>query len=103
MGPSFRALSVLFLLGTTGAQQIVETVGPYTYYGCETEAGEYGPIRTLPDAHTVYANMTLESCASDCAGYTFFGTEYGDECTSPLFSFVRNMSFHINYASADSG
>lgn len=24
--------------------------------------------------------MTLESCASDCAGFTYFGTEYGREC-----------------------
>lgn len=24
--------------------------------------------------------MTLESCASDCAGYTYFGVEYAREC-----------------------
>lgn len=24
--------------------------------------------------------MTLQSCASDCAAYTYFGTEYGREC-----------------------
>jgi hypothetical protein len=24
--------------------------------------------------------MTLESCALDCAGFTYFGTEYGREC-----------------------
>ena len=29
--------------------------------------------------------MTLESCSSDCAGYAYFGVEYGRECGhSPL-------------------
>lgn len=26
--------------------------------------------------------MTLQSCATDCAAYTYFGTEYGRECES---------------------
>jgi hypothetical protein len=24
--------------------------------------------------------MTLEECAKDCAGYFYFGVEYGGEC-----------------------
>jgi len=24
--------------------------------------------------------MTLEECATDCAGFTYFGVEYGGEC-----------------------
>jgi hypothetical protein len=27
-----------------------------------------------------YPAMTLEECAGDCAGYTYFGVEYGGEC-----------------------
>jgi hypothetical protein len=27
-----------------------------------------------------YGAMTLEECANDCAGYLYFGVEYGGEC-----------------------
>lgn len=58
----------------------------WTYYGCQTEATN---ARALSSKSTAYDTMTLESCASDCAGYTYFGTEYGRECdcTSSLSSF----------------
>lgn len=56
---------------------IEPTVGPYTYYGCQTEAPNK---RTLADKATAYDTMTLESCEADCTGFTFFGTEYAREC-----------------------
>ncbi|KAE9376144.1 glycoside hydrolase family 16 protein [Stipitochalara longipes BDJ] len=52
-------------------------LAPYTYYGCVEELTY---VRILYDSHTTYPGMTLESCKVDCAGYTYFGTEYGDEC-----------------------
>ncbi|PMD17835.1 WSC-domain-containing protein [Hyaloscypha hepaticicola] len=52
-------------------------IGPYSYYGCQTEGSN---TRALNAKTTAYDTMTLESCAGDCAGYIYFGTEYGREC-----------------------
>ncbi|KAK3378435.1 hypothetical protein B0H63DRAFT_397603 [Podospora didyma] len=57
---------------------IKPTVSPYHFIGCWTE----GTGARALDAKT-YASgtaMTLESCASFCAGYKYFGTEYAAEC-----------------------
>jgi hypothetical protein len=37
--------------------------------------------------------MTLESCASDCAGYTYFGVEYARECWLPHLDFLLVLTF----------
>jgi len=55
-------------------------VGDYSYYGCFVET--YQSLwRTLGTKYTSYEGMTLETCAKDCAGYTFFGTENGQEAS----------------------
>ncbi|KAH8882217.1 WSC-domain-containing protein [Thozetella sp. PMI_491] len=36
--------------------------------------------RTFGAAKFIYDPMTLESCAQNCTGYNYFGTEYGREC-----------------------
>ncbi|KUJ22208.1 uncharacterized protein LY89DRAFT_729673 [Mollisia scopiformis] len=52
--------------------------GGWTYNGCRTEATN---SRALTGAEVVnYNTMTLEICAADCQGYTYFGVEYGGEC-----------------------
>jgi WSC domain len=53
------------------------TVGPYRYYGCQTEASN---MRALSGASFVVSSMTLEFCEASCAGWTYWGTEYGQEC-----------------------
>jgi len=53
------------------------TVGSYSFYGCVVDAVS---DRTLKGADTGSASMTLEACATFCAGYTYFGTEYAREC-----------------------
>lgn len=62
----------------TGSLAVKPTVGDYTFVGCQTEATG---SRAL-SGKDVYADdaMTLELCATYCAGYTYFGTEYGREC-----------------------
>lgn len=56
---------------------IKQTVAAYTFQGCYTEANG---IRALSSASFYdYTAMTLEACAADCAGYTYFGVEYGGE------------------------
>ncbi|PTB46771.1 uncharacterized protein TrAFT101_003787 [Trichoderma asperellum] len=61
--------------GTCPAQPAL--VGKYNWYGCYTEGTS---ARAL--AATTYADdgMTLESCATFCAAYTYFGVEYSREC-----------------------
>ena len=64
------------------------SVSGYNYYGCYVE--KYGSEwRTLGTKSTSYSGMTLETCARDCAGFTFFGIEYGQEvCNFPSRSGV---------------
>jgi hypothetical protein len=50
--------------------------GPYTYYGCQTEATN---MRALSSATTATDSMTLELCESFCAGHKYWGVEYGRE------------------------
>jgi hypothetical protein len=55
-----------------------QTVGPYTFQGCYTEATQG---RALSAASFYdYSMMTIEECAANCAGSTYFGVEYGGEC-----------------------
>ncbi|KAF4635308.1 hypothetical protein G7Y89_g2796 [Cudoniella acicularis] len=57
---------------------IKPTVGAYSYVGCYTEGS---PNRALPAKVTYdYTGMTLEDCSIDCAGFNYFGVEYGGEC-----------------------
>jgi hypothetical protein len=56
---------------------IKNTVGAYSFQGCYTEATN---TRALSSASFYdYTAMTLEACAVDCVGYTYFGVEYGGE------------------------
>jgi hypothetical protein len=58
-------------------EQRQSAVSGWKYYGCYTEGTS---SRALSSKATAYDTMTVESCASDCAGYTYFGVEYGREC-----------------------
>ncbi|WYZ34618.1 hypothetical protein EsH8_I_000894 [Colletotrichum jinshuiense] len=53
------------------------TVGAWKLYGCQTEATN---ARALNAKTTASDDMTLEKCATFCAGYTYFGVEYSREC-----------------------
>ncbi|KAF8849870.1 heme peroxidase [Acephala macrosclerotiorum] len=55
-----------------------QTVEGYTFQGCYTEGTG---VRALGSASFYnYTAMTIEMCASDCSGYSYFGVEYGGEC-----------------------
>ncbi|CAJ2503525.1 Uu.00g109190.m01.CDS01 [Anthostomella pinea] len=47
------------------------------YVGCFANDGDPHP---LPSKVISQDNMTAAVCASNCAGYKYFGTEYGREC-----------------------
>ena len=49
------------------------TIGNYDYFSCMTEGAN---SRALQGKTTAYDTMTLESCAADCAGFTY--------CASPF-------------------
>lgn len=54
-----------------------QTVAGYTRLRCATEGSG---VRALTGASFAYDTMTLESCASNCTGFVYFGTEYSREC-----------------------
>jgi hypothetical protein len=61
----------------TATLAVKPTVGDYVFVGCQTEATSQ---RALSEKTYADDSMTLESCAAFCAGFTYFGTEYGREC-----------------------
>ncbi|KAK4124797.1 WSC-domain-containing protein, partial [Parathielavia appendiculata] len=64
---------------TASTASSTPSVGPATYTseGCYTEATG---IRALSDVAYFDDAMTVEKCAAACAGYAWFGLEYGREC-----------------------
>ncbi|KAH8887407.1 heme peroxidase [Thozetella sp. PMI_491] len=54
------------------------TVSPYSLVGCWTEGNG---VRALSSkSYASGTDMTLESCATFCSGYKYFGVEYAQEC-----------------------
>lgn len=67
-----------------GADPVVETIETrYSSQGCYKEAYT-SPLgqrqRSLLGKSIVDSQMTVETCAATCAGYIWFGLEYGTEC-----------------------
>ncbi|KAL4723595.1 hypothetical protein ACLX1H_009233 [Fusarium chlamydosporum] len=56
---------------------ISDTVGTWSFQGCWTEPFF---VKALSSKTTSSNDMTLESCASFCTGYSYFGAENGREC-----------------------
>jgi hypothetical protein len=78
----------LFWSGITPAPPSYNKGPPgWTHQGCYSE-GTNGR-RILPMGVNVAGgatNMSVRSCTDACAGYTYAGVEYGDECcTFPVF------------------
>jgi hypothetical protein len=45
--------------------------------------------RVLNAKATAGSTISLESCATFCSGYTYFGTEYADEVSNSIFIWTR--------------
>jgi len=67
--------NLLYNSAPSGTQ--TPAIAGWTYYGCVLDQGN---PRTLAGDSTAAADMTLEACAAFCAGYDFFGAEYGSQC-----------------------
>ncbi|CAG8959276.1 hypothetical protein HYFRA_00013045 [Hymenoscyphus fraxineus] len=57
--------------------RVVPSAGPFNYVGCYTEANNG---RALTSGAFPADTLTVESCATSCASYDYFGVEYGREC-----------------------
>ncbi|KFY20044.1 hypothetical protein V491_04033, partial [Pseudogymnoascus sp. VKM F-3775] len=71
-----RRLSLYHNAALTGPQQPA-TVGNYEFQACVTDSQG---LRTLSEDMLRSDDMTLETCATFCGGYTYFGTEWSTEC-----------------------
>jgi len=60
-----------------------ETVGSYSWYGCMTDEIE---DRALTGSYVGDDDMTLETCATICSGYQYFGCESVSAYPSPYWS-----------------
>jgi hypothetical protein len=76
------------------APAIVQSIGRYSYVGCYTD-GTLPSRRALRAKATQNSAMTIEFCASFCAGYYWFGTEIGNQCK--LFRSLCQTSIDKNY------
>lgn len=64
----------------------VTKLGGYSYLGCYSEGTNVRAINDL--ANPIAADsVSIESCASACAGYKYFGVEYSQECKVFLSSY----------------
>lgn len=70
-------LSLAPLISTQECPDQPAVVGEWTWLGCYTEATN---ARALSAKTFADDDMALDSCATFCEGYTYFGTEYGREC-----------------------
>ncbi|KAJ9633336.1 hypothetical protein H2204_007053 [Knufia peltigerae] len=55
----------------------VPSTGQYQYVDCHTEGSN---SRALSGFATASNDMTIQYCAGNCTGYTYFGVEYSREC-----------------------
>ncbi|KAL8771535.1 MAG: hypothetical protein Q9209_002977 [Squamulea sp. 1 TL-2023] len=61
---------------TSAGPAIKNTISGWSYNGCYTEGTQGRALSGLQNP-VAGAGLTLEKCATACAGYTYFGTEYG--------------------------
>ncbi|KAG4441379.1 hypothetical protein IFR05_003136 [Cadophora sp. M221] len=76
--PATLSTSTTSSAGPQGTQAIKPKIGAYSYYGCQTEGTG---VRALDGGFFFNETaMTLEMCAANCAGFKYWGVEYGAEC-----------------------
>ena len=65
--------------GPTTGPVTVKSVGPYSYFGCYSDNNPGRALNGLIPAAPA-SGTTIENCASRCASFSYFGTEYSGEC-----------------------
>ena len=61
----------------------VQSISGWSYLGCYTEGTNTRALSGLLDPVSGNQN-TVEACGAACAGFKYFGVEYGSECESDL-------------------
>ncbi|KAH0175344.1 WSC domain-containing protein, partial [Aureobasidium melanogenum] len=77
-------LSLYSLSANANITRIVDPVtvgsfGNWTYQGCYSEATNARALSQL-QMPVPSANLTVQTCAAACSGYTYFGVEYASQC-----------------------
>lgn len=85
---SSSAVSSAAASSSTSSSAPTPTVSGWLYQGCMTDSVG---ARVLTSKTTSTGTMSYQSCASFCAGYTYFGVEYSSECYCGL-SFTNTPS-----------
>jgi hypothetical protein len=84
----FYSMNLAYFIGSSTAAVTSTTTKPAATVKAETPIGTFSPAGCYADItngyhiwNTVYYSdsMTQEMCAKDCAGYNYFGVEYGRE------------------------
>jgi hypothetical protein len=70
-------LSLYKLSGPVPSPTASSTPPAYTYVGCQSDNTN---DRTLIQLVVTSPAMTVELCTSFCAGFSYFGVEFSDEC-----------------------
>jgi hypothetical protein len=76
---------------TASGPMVLKTAGAYTYVDCHTDSVV---ARALTGAGAQGSMMTIEYCASICAGFTYMAAEYGGECKSSVALSMNALTFH---------
>ena len=77
---SVTSMSLSTVASTPTSPVHVQTVGSYVYQGCWNDTQQNSNTRTLGAfAYFNTTGMTVELCATQCAGYAWMGVEYGQE------------------------
>jgi hypothetical protein len=63
---------------STVSSPVSTALSAYTYIGCQTDNVNARTINAKSQAPNY--GLTVEICATFCAGYTYFGVEYAQEC-----------------------
>ena len=93
-GTTSPSSSVTSSAMATQTLAVKPAMGAYAFQGCYTEATS---TRALSGAAFYnYTAMTLEMCLSNCAGYTYWGVEYGGECMLFLICATTAAYLHLN-------
>jgi hypothetical protein len=76
---------------TSTGPVVVRTAGAYTYVDCHTDSVT---ARALTGTDAQGSMMTVEYCASVCAGSTYMAVEYGGECEPLKALSVNSLTFY---------
>jgi hypothetical protein len=80
-----------YVAGTNPAlygPKTILSIGSYVYQGCYSEATTGRALSGKTPAAPA-SGFTIELCEAACVGYEYFGMEYANQVSPPIFIFIR--------------